>query len=133
MISLVWGSIPVVLLGNALCGLGGGMQATPCSSYYTEVTLFYLTELQCTVQVTSPHLRTPVHCLSGAVHCTGIVIPFLVTRCSLHTTNVSPTHCLQVLRVVAGGEPGGHGAPDTRPAGNLPHTRVPGVAGHEGK
>jgi len=51
------------------------MQATPCSSYYTEVT--------------SPHLRTPVHCLSGAVHCTGIVIPLLVTRFSVSWRVVS--------------------------------------------
>ena len=89
MIFLLWGSIPVVLLGNALCGLGGGMQATPCSSYYTEVTLYHVTEVECTAQVTSPHLRTPVHCLSGAVHCTGIVIPLLVTRFSVSWRVVS--------------------------------------------
>ena len=62
-------TLTLLLVGKILHGLANGMQHTACASYYSEVT--------------SPRIRTAVHCMAGVFNCVAILLPVIVIRLGL--------------------------------------------------
>jgi len=62
-------SLHLLLLGKVLLGFAAGAQATPSSSYFSDIT--------------SPSIRSALHCTAGVFNCIGIVVAPCLARFSV--------------------------------------------------